>query len=63
MLELSGVDQETAKSLAKVATEAMTAADKNVDTAITALKGQLTALKGLYATATTEDEKNNLKNK
>ena len=60
MLELSGVDQETAKSLAKVATEAMTAADENVDTAITALKGQLTALKGLYAAATTEDEKNKL---
>lgn len=60
MLELSGVDQETAKSLAKVATVAMTAAGENVDAAITALKGQLTALKGLYAAATTEDEKNKL---
>lgn len=60
MLELSGVDQETAKSLAKVATVAMTAAGENVDVAITALKGQLTALKGLYAAATTEDEKNKL---
>ena len=60
MLELSGVDQETAKSLAKVAAEAMTAAGGNVDAAITALKGQLTALKGLYVAATTEDEKNKL---
>lgn len=63
MLELSGVDQETAKSLAKVATVAMTAAGENVDAAITALKGQLTALKGLYAAATTEAEKKELEKK
>lgn len=63
MLELSGVDQETAKSLSKVATVAMTAAGENVDAAITALKGQLTALKGLYAAATTEAEKKELEKK
>ena len=60
MLELSGVDQETAKSLAKVAADAIVASSGDVDAAITALKGQLTALKGLYAAATTEDEKNKL---
>ena len=60
MLELSGVDQETAKSLAKVAADTIDATSGDVDAAITALKGQLTALKGLYAAATTEDEKNKL---
>lgn len=60
MLELSGVDQETAKSLAKVAADAIVASSGDVDAAITVLKGQLTALKGLYAAATTEDEKNKL---
>ena len=60
MLELSGVDQETAKSLAKVAADAIVVSSGDVDAAITALKGQLTALKGLYAAATTEDEKNKL---
>ena len=63
MLELSGVDQETAKSLAKVATEAMTAAGGNVNVAIAALELKLAALESTYAAATTEVEKKELEKK
>lgn len=63
MLELSGVDQETAKSLAKVATEAATAAGGNVNVAIAALELKLAALESTYAAATTEAEKKELEKK
>lgn len=63
MLELSGIDQETAKSLAKVATEAVTAAGGNVNVAIAALELKLAALESTYAAATTEAEKKELEKK
>lgn len=63
MLELSGVDQKTAKSLAKVAAEAMTAAGGNVNVAIAALELKLAALESTYAAATTEAEKKELEKK
>ena len=57
MLELSGVDQETAKSLAKVAADTIDATSGDVDAAIAALKLKLTALESAHAAATTEVEK------